>query len=139
MTKPHETAEAFTVAFRNAEYALKRSTYVRGNRDFAEADWDRFAKDLGRAFFDDVVQRGIAPTLIGTPPRKLQRDLSWVPAQPEPLRTVAQLIVNGVCRVRNSLFHGEKFVGSDGQWERDQTLIVEAHAVLEAAMEHACL
>ena len=37
--------------------------------------------------------------------------MEWAPANPEPLTNVAQLIVNGVCRVRNSYIHGEKFVG----------------------------
>ena len=45
-------------------------------------------------------------------------------------------MLNGVCRVRNSYIHGEKFTGGpEGQWDRDTTLIMEAHAVLKEAMD----
>jgi len=62
-------------------------------------------------------------------------DLQWAPETPFPLTNVHELIVQGVCRVRNSYLHGEKFRGGpDGQWERDVTLIREAHAVLDEAI-----
>lgn len=61
--------------------------------------------------------------------------MQWTPQEPKPLTTVAQLIVNGVCRVRNSYIHGEKFTGGpEGQWDRDARLIDEAHDVLRAAV-----
>lgn len=132
---PHEAAAAFAAEFRQSEYALKRSGYLK-KRDLAEADWDRVARELGQAFHDRIVAMGIAPTLISEPPRRLKADLTWAPENPAPLETVQQLIVNGVCQVRNSYIHGEKFTGGpEHQWERDLTLVSEAHAVLRLATE----
>ena len=61
--------------------------------------------------------------------------MEWSPEKPTPLTNVHELVVQGVCRVRNSYVHGEKFTGGpDHQWDRDLTLITEAHAVLRAAL-----
>lgn len=134
-TNPFETAVAFANAFGEAEYGLKRSGYRRTNREVAEVDWDAFARDLGPGFFDAVVAKGIAKTLVGKPPRRLLATMNWSPEIPTPLTNVRQLIVEGLCRVRNSLLHGEKFRGGpEGQWERDTVLILEAHAVLDEAI-----
>ncbi|MEH6740911.1 MAG: hypothetical protein V7695_20550 [Sulfitobacter sp.] len=138
MPNPHETAKAFTDDFGAMEYALKRSDFLRKNKDVAEADWDLFAQSLGVAFFEHVVGQGIATTLISAPPQRLMANLKWTPQTKEPLANVAQLIINGVCRVRNSYLHGEKFTGGpDGQWKRDVVLVAEAHAVLKSATEFA--
>lgn len=139
MSNPQVAATEFAAEFGSMEYALKRSPkYLRTNKTVAEADWDAFAKDLGQEFFDHVVQSGIAKTLIGKPPRRLLKDLQWDPPNPSPLSNIAQLIINGVCRVRNSYLHGEKFTGGpEGQWERDTLLIEEAHAVLNEARAFA--
>lgn len=135
MDNPYVVAAAFAVQFGDTEYALKRSGRMRPDRESAEADWDAFARDLGPKFFEEVVSSGIAKTLIGEPPRRLMNDLVWAPEIPVPLTNVHELIVQGVCRVRNSYLHGEKFRGGpDGQWERDVKLIKEAHAVLRAAI-----
>ena len=135
MENPYAAATKFAADFGAMEYALKRSPkFRRRNKAIAEADWDAFARELGQEFFDHVVKSGIAKTLVGQPPRRLLADLQWDPPNPAPLSNVAQLIINGVCRVRNSYFHGEKFTGGpDGQWERDAKLIEEAHAVLKMA------
>lgn len=131
---PHVIASAFAKDFGNAEYAMKRSGYLRQNKKVAEASWEALAVVLGPEFFASVVSSGIAKTLISQPPRQLLANMQWSPPGP-PLANVAQLIVNGVCRVRNSYIHGEKFTGGpEGQWERDMTLIVEAHAVLREAL-----
>lgn len=138
MGNPHKAAEAFAAQFRHMEYVLKRTDYLRKNKEVAEADWDKFASDLGPAFFGHVVASGTAKTLIGHPPRRLLSDMTWSPTNPAPLISVHQLMINGVCRVRNSYMHGEKFTGGpEGQWERDAVLIEEAHAVLKQAMDYA--
>lgn len=132
---PHEIARALALDFARAEYALKRSQYLRKNEKIAQADWDAFARDLGSDFFADVVAKGIAKTLIGDPPRRLMANMKWSPEKTLPLTNVHQLMIEGVCRVRNSLLHGEKFTGGpEGQWARDRTLISEAHAVLNEAI-----
>jgi hypothetical protein len=135
MVNPYDAAEAFITDFRAMEYALKRSGYLRKGKEIAEADWDLFASKLGRPFFEHVIAAGIAKTLVGQPPRRLLANMEWSPPSPPPLTNVTQLIINGVCRVRNSYIHGEKFTGGpEGQWDRDTILIAEAHAVLKAAM-----
>jgi len=137
MDDPYRAADAFAKDFRQMEYAMKRSGFRRQDKAIAEADWDLFAQSLGHKFFDHIVASGIAKTLIGQPPRRLLNDMAWAPQNPAPLSNVAQLIVNGVCRVRNSYLHGEKFTGGpEGQWERDVTLVLEAHAVLKEAMRY---
>ena len=135
MDNPNDVARAFAADYGQAEYALKRSGYLRKGKDVAEADWDAFARDLGAGFFKSVVDKQIAKTLIGEPPRRLLATLQWSPEIPLPLTNVHDLIVQGVCRVRNSYHHGEKFVGGpEGQFERDKTLVGEAHRVLREAI-----
>jgi|SRR5215217_4302615 len=136
MNNPYIAAEAFAKSFRETEYAMKRSRYLRKNKAVAEADWDLLAQDLGQDFFELVQAKGIAKTLIGVPPRRLMAGtMTWEPQEPKPFTTVQELIVNGVCRVRNSYLHGEKFTGGpEGQWDRDIKLVEEAHDVLRAAV-----
>lgn len=140
MTNPYLAADAFVADFRQTEYALKRSNHKRQGTSVAEADWDSFANELGKPFFDHVVAAQIAKTLIGEPPRRLMADMAWSPENPAPLSNVNELIVQGVCRVRNSYIHGEKFTGGpEGQWDRDLKLISEAHEVLREAMSYSHL
>lgn len=135
MTDRYIEAEAFARTFAQTEYALKRSGYLRKNKNTAEADWNAFAEKLGKDFFQHIVSSGIAITLVGDPPRRLLANLEWSPEKTQPLTNVTQLFVNGVCRVRNSYLHGEKFIGGpDGQFKRDTTLVKEAHAVLHEAL-----
>jgi len=135
MINPYEIGGAFASDFRAMEYAMKRSGFLRKNMAVAEADWDLFAQSLGAAFYDQVVEQAIAAQLIGVPPRRLMANMQWSPQITIPLTNVAQLIINGVRRVRNSYFHGEKFTGGpEGQWVRDVALVAEAHAVLKLAM-----
>ncbi len=132
---PYQIADAFAADFRSVEYALKRSGHLRKGKKVAEADWTGFAQELGEAFFHQIQASGIAKTLIDHPPRQLLATLDWSPPNPPPLANVTELIVNGVCRVRNSYIHGEKFTGGpDNQWERDALLVAEAHAVLRDAV-----
>ncbi|WP_436640111.1 hypothetical protein [Microbaculum sp. FT89] len=136
MGDPYKLANAFVADFRSMEYTLKRSGFLRINTEIAEADWGRFAQKLGEDFFDHVVRAGLATTLIGDPPRRLLANMEWSPPTTVPLTNVAQLMINGVCRVRNSYIHGEKFTGGpERQWERDERLVTEAHAILVEAMK----
>lgn len=131
---PYKAARELAQLYGSMEYALKRSGFLRKGRDDAQADWAQFAATLGDEFM--VEARNIAPTLIGNPPRKLlAAGLKWSEPRGSALETVVELIVEGVCRVRNSYIHGEKFTGSPDpdQWRRDATLVAEALAVLTAA------
>ena len=98
---------------------MKRTGFLKERRD-AQADWARFAASLGKSFFIEVSERGTADTLIREPPRTLMADgLTWKPNRPKPLTGIVDLFVKGVCKVRNSYVHGEKFVGGDRTFERD--------------------
>jgi hypothetical protein len=59
--------------------------------------------------------------------------LRWEPEWPDRLTNVEDLFVKGVCRVRNSYVHGEKFIGGDRSLERDARLVREALAILQLA------
>ncbi|RUW21857.1 hypothetical protein EN858_22630 [Mesorhizobium sp. M4B.F.Ca.ET.215.01.1.1] len=133
MSDPYDDGRELARLFGRFEHALKRTGFLK-NRSDAQADWDAFAKALGPTFFADVVNAGVAATLVGDPPRKLMSEgLTWQPEHPTPLANVHQLIVQGVCRVRNSYVHGEKFQGGSETWARDATLVGEALAVLREA------
>lgn len=135
LENPHDIAKAFGDAFGEAEYALKRSGFLKKGIVVAEADWDEFSKKLGAAFYADIVAKQIATTLIGRPPRVYLATGEWSPDNLPRLANVNMLIVMGMCRVRNSYIHGEKFRGGPaGQWDRDIILVKEAHDVLNAAL-----
>ena len=124
--------DRFRDLFADFEYRLKRRGFLKRRPD-AQANWEMFARAIGQAFFEEVRMEGIANTLIGAPPGKLLAEhMDWT--RPDaPLATTEALFVQGVCRVRNSLNHGEKFRGDYLQQARDTTLVAEALAVLEAS------
>lgn len=130
---------AFTDLFEHYEFSLKRQGFLRKGRDHAEADWDVFAGVLGPTFLEEVRAAGIAGTLIAEPPGRLMREpLDWERLG-SPLATTQELFALGVRRVRNSLAHGEKYRGDAAQQARDEVLVSEAFAVLEAALEHLAI
>lgn len=136
MVEPQEVARSFVTEFGRIEHAMKRAGLLKPGREAAEADWNAFARLLGAEFFASVVEREIAPTLIHEPPRRLLSTMVWSPKKPVPLTDVHQLIVQGVCRTRNSYIHGEKFTGGpEERRDRDLALVIEAHAVLRAAID----
>jgi len=134
-TLPND-AYAFTDLYGGIENALRNTGYCK-KRDRAEADWGKFARDkLGKSFFDDVKNSGHADTLIeGRPRKQMAKGLVWKPDRPHPITNVTELIVNGVCQVRNHVEHRQKFRGDDDSQKRDLQLIADAHAVLELILE----
>lgn len=133
MTNPYDDARELQVLYGRFEYSLKRAGHLKKGSTIAQADWHSFASVLGKPFFEEVRSSGIATTLINDPPRKLVADqeaLDWQRREPPQLMTVEELFVQGVCRVRHSYVHGEKFVSHGHQLKRDATLVHEALAVL---------
>jgi hypothetical protein len=129
----YEISREFADLFAAYERALKRGGFLRQDRREAQADWKAFATALGNEFYDEVRASNLADTLIGKPPAKLMREgLEWK-RQECALGNSVELIEQGVCRVRNSLFHGEKFIGNADEIGRDFVLVMEALAVLRAA------
>lgn len=120
--------------FAIAEQSLKSSRLLKNKRP-AEADWHQLANRLGEKFFESIKLSKRAEALIHEPPRKrLAEGFRWHPEQPAPLTSVEQLLVNGVCQVRNNLVHGEKFAVDGLSWGRDLALVSESLMVLRLAM-----
>jgi hypothetical protein len=133
---PYDDARRLADLYRRFEHALKRGDHMKQGRKDAQADWKSFATSLGEKFFEDVVASGVADTLINDPPRKLMADLTWQPEQPPKLTNVVELFVKGVCQVRHSYIHGEKFMSGGDQRQRDATLVHEALGVLRLAQSN---
>jgi hypothetical protein len=130
MSNPYLDAKRLEILFGRFEHALKRNGHLKKGRKDAQADWESFAHKLGQEFFEEVAASGIATTLINDAPRTLTIKLQWKPDHPPRLTSVVELIVQGVCRVRNSYVHYEKFVSDGNQRDRDATLVHEALDVL---------
>jgi len=129
-----DAATQFRKLFEDMEHALKRAGFKKPNQDYAEADWNAFARHLGKNFFLEVQSCGKAADLLQERPRKLTKDLQWGPKQPVPINSVIELFENGVCRVRNNLVHGEKYKGLPKVQQRDEVLVVQSKWVLELAL-----
>jgi hypothetical protein len=127
-----DAAVSFFVFFMRFEYALKRTNYLKkGRRGRAEADWKKFALDLGKLFFDEVRSSGRAATLIDTPPKRqvvTNNELDW--KEVKSIDGTIELL-EAIRRTRNNLFHGGK-VPIEG---RDIELIFQSQYVLESALE----
>jgi|SRR5690348_10201852 len=121
LVNPYVDARDLAELFGRFEYAMKRSGHLKTRRPDAQANWESLAKALGDPFFEEVKSSGMADTLINDPPRKLMADLTWKPENVPPLSGIVELFVQGVCRVRNSYVHHEKFVSQGDQLERDAT------------------
>jgi hypothetical protein len=133
----------FFVVFSRFECALKRSgKYAKGNKDGVDADWDRFAQDLGPQFLGDVIAHGVAPVLVENPPKKqvkLNATLGW--KDMGAVENTADLFL-AIRRVRNNLVHGGKYQdGGAGQAalldgsERDDALLEQSLAVMSLALK----
>ena len=130
-----EATVAFFAVFSRFECALKRSGYLQ-NKKGAEADWDKFAKGLGKQFLDELRNSGDASELIDQPPKKQiikNRQLAW--QNITQITNVTELFV-AVRRVRNNLFHGGKYPqGQLDDTSRNEKLLLQAKSVLERALE----
>ena len=107
-----ELVGRFFIVFARFEYALKCSGYLRGDDEHAQADWNKFACDLGDAFDPDRTQRlrVAVDYLRNEPPRKqvVQGErLGWKSTGLSGNQLDALLVL--VRHVRNNLFHGGKF------------------------------
>lgn len=122
-------AVGFLAFFMRFEFALKRGDFLKQNTCVAEPDWDKFANSLGADFLESV--RKHARTLIDLPPKKLDHQLRWQETRVHDVQT----LFAAVRRVRNNLFHGEKFFHElSGDSDRDVKLVEEALGILKAAL-----
>jgi hypothetical protein len=130
---PHDFADLYG----RVEHALTQSGFLQKKPSRAKADWKKFADALGEEFFANVRKSQISETLLRTPPEvfaNLGDKTDWEGVAP--IGNVQMLFLNGVCQVRHNLIHGNKFIGSEKDRERDVTLVREALAVLQLAVQH---
>jgi hypothetical protein len=127
--------------FSRFEYALKASGCLVRRDGKAEANWDRFAADIGKEFderaksnpaFDEAVKY-----LTQHPPKEQHAKdgaLQWIekPADPPAGSTAVLLYVR---RVRNNLFHGGKFSHSWIDPDRSTRLIRASLEILHECLE----
>ncbi|CAN7460627.1 hypothetical protein LJR130_003030 [Variovorax sp. LjRoot130] len=139
-----EVAVSFFVVFSRFECAMKRiGIYALGDDKGVEADWNRLASDLGQRFLDEVIASGIAPILIGKPPKKQVKladgTLGWRDMGAVQNSTDLFLAIR---RARNNLIHGGKYQDDGSGYanlvagaERNDALLGQAMAVLRLALE----
>jgi hypothetical protein len=127
----------FFRTFSRMEFALKTCGCLpqTGN---ASADWSAFAKRLDKAqnFFTEIRNSGKADTLLTEPARKQvsQSGILSFERGVQPRNT--QQLLEGICRVRNNLFHGGKYGDPDySNRVRNERLVAEAQWVLEKALK----
>jgi hypothetical protein len=128
------SAYKFVLLFAQVERRLKDAGKLKQGKKVAEADWSAFALSLPSDFFGRVLASGRAQNLINEPPRTRTPTGRVFTPQTRPLGDVVGLFVQGVCRVRNNLVHGEKFGSIGPESDRDEALTQEAYWVLEQAI-----
>lgn len=124
--------------FAQYEYALKAMSYGRaGRNDAADADWDRFANEVGKVLLSeqDPAVADARELLLTTPPKRqvwIDGSVAWA-GVPNNERT-AQVLFGHIRRVRNNLYHGGKF---NGRWidpDRSEGLISASLLLLQHLM-----
>lgn len=127
-------AQEFFYFYSRMEFAIKKERMLHHD---ASANWDQFARTLGRAFYNQIVETGVANYLIANPPRKqivaAGHVLDW-----EELGAISNTkkLFSAIRTARNNLFHGGKFPrGYLADSARDEQLLAECIAVLNGALE----
>lgn len=134
-TELDQLAFRFFQLFAQYEYALKTMGYGRAaNADAAEADWDRFANDVGVLLVRDKDPDVVAARtyLFENPPKRqvwVNGSVAWA-AVPHNERS-AQILFAHIRRVRNNLYHGGKFNGRWIEPDRSAELISKSLTLLE--------
>ena len=125
----------FFKLFAQCEYALKAMGFGRAAKaNAAEADWDRFANEVGTLLIHEQDPQVVAARmyLFESPPKRqvwIDGDVGWS-VVPNNERS-AQILFAHIRRVRNNLYHGGKF---NGRWidpDRSAELIAKSLLLLE--------
>lgn len=134
-TNLDQLAFQFFKLFAQYEYALKVMGYGRAiNAGLAEADWDRFANELGITLLQDEENEVVLARnyLFEHPPKRqvwVNRNVEWSTV-PNTERS-AQILFAHIRRVRNNLYHGGKF---NSRWidpDRSEQLISKSLLLLQ--------
>lgn len=131
-----QLAWSFFVLFARAEYALKRSGFLK-KKSIAEADWGAFAREIRVVPSPATIA---AAYLREHPPRRqeqVDRVLRWSdPIQPGDGEHELEFVCRCICTVRNNLFHGGKFQdGPISEPTRDHDLLRFASEVVFALVD----
>lgn len=132
----------FFVLFSRFEYALKRSGFLKTNKPIAEADWERFSREMDSSFCSlnsTALSEAVEYYEMSPPRKQLQQKgiLIW----DDPLRYGdGEYRLTFLCRsigvVRNNLFHGGKFTQMPvSDPSRDQVLLRHAKELLFSMLE----
>jgi hypothetical protein len=134
-----QQAFCFFKLFAQFEYALKAMGYGRaGSNGSAEANWDRFANEVGVMLLQDPDPQVIEARmyLLEHPPKRqmwIDGAVGW--AEVQVAEKSAQILFSHIRRVRNNLYHGGKF---NGRWldpDRSQLLISKSLVLLQKIVE----
>jgi hypothetical protein len=129
----------FFFVFSRFEYALLNTGYIAERKGGAFADWDRFARDHDQIFISDQIeqlQKAVRYYEEHPPMKQVVESgmLTVREAIPQDKERLVRLLIL-VRRVRNNLFHGEKFKALlEGDSARDKDLLEHGLTIL-----HACL
>lgn len=130
----------FFFVFSRFEHALSVTNYLTEGKGGVSADWNKFARETNNVFSSTLsaeVKKAIK-YYEEAPPKKQVVDfdsLVWKDVVPQTNYQLEKLLLL-IRRVRNNLFHGEKFsVLLEGDSERDAHLIGYGLTILYACLE----
>jgi len=126
----------FIATFSRLEYALKDSgEFLKKTKD-AEADWNAFASKIESKINNSTncqLKKSIEYILNNPPQKQINENgvIKWKPADPSQRNKTKNLIIY-ICRIRNNLFHGGKFVGGYlEEFDKDFSLVKCALLILK--------
>jgi hypothetical protein len=129
----------FFFVFSRFEHSLLANNFIAERNGAVVADWDKFARTVNEGFNRTIgsdVEKAIR-YYEEVPPKKqvLQLGrLAWKNVTPETKERLGRLLVL-IRRVRNNLFHGEKFgVLLEGDSKRDADLLEHGLTILYACL-----
>ncbi|HKB67207.1 MAG TPA: hypothetical protein VKC61_15235 [Pyrinomonadaceae bacterium] len=130
----------FFFVFSRFEHALSVTNYLTEGKGGVSADWNKFAREMNDVFLASLsseVKKAVRYYEVA-PPRKQVVDfdsLIWKDVVPQTDYQLEKLLLL-VRRVRNNLFHGEKFsVLLEGDSKRDMHLLGHGLTILYACLQ----
>jgi len=139
----HESLDAlafdFFREFARCEYCLKAVGLRVPNKEYPIADWGALAEEVQDVFNtppSDQVDEAIKYYLTWPPKKQVLKDdlLDWKDVKPDH-KSLAELVLRLVCRVRNNLFHGGKFNGHWFEPQRSDELLRHGLSILRTVVE----
>jgi len=141
ITNKYPEITEFFVIFSRMEYALKAEGFLISHRD-AKADWISFAANIENQINEKRKENGFKKVIdyILTNPPKVQINengiIKWEPRSASQGNDIKDLFTY-IKRIRNNLFHGDKF--SNGvleDFDRDLSLVRSALVILKEAIKY---